>query len=133
MTKSFKDLLDISKNNVEANPLITEKGTPEVLQRYLDALIGEVEEVTDELRPDNSVHLEDELSDIAWVYSNLLSLCEKRGLIDSAEGVISHAHKKYTERTPAFLEGSSELWESIKVDQKLELTKRHTERYGKGN
>ena len=129
--KNFRDLLEIAKKNVKDNPSIFDSETGQVSKRYLDALGDEVVEVTEELRENNAVKLEDELSDIAWVYGVLLALCEDRGLIDSVDDVINHAYKKYTERTPAFLEASAEMWEEIKKKQNSDLANRHQERYGK--
>ena len=104
--------------------------TMHAVGKYVDGLLDEVEEVKKELKENNEVHLVDELSDIAWDYAVMLALLEQRGLITRAEDVLEHAHEKYTERAPAFLEGSQDLWEQIKQKQKIELAQKHKEKYG---
>lgn len=131
MTKKFEDILLIAKQNVEHNPSIVEADTNSAVRRYIAGLIDEVREVEKEIKVDNEVYLNDELSDIAWDYATLLSVLENRGLISSAQDIFEYAHKKYLERTPAFLEGSQDLWIEIKEQQKKELKKKHEEKYGK--
>ena len=130
MKKSFLDLIAIARENVQKNPKLRARTTQEAVERYVNGRLEEVEEVKEELKENNEVHLVDELSDIAWDYAVLLCVLENRGLISDVEDVIAHAHEKYTQRTPAFLEASSELWEEIKVKQKAELARRHQEKYG---
>lgn len=77
------------------------------------------------IKDNNSVYLEDELSDIAWDYACLLVQLEHAGYIDSAEAVIAHGLLKYSERAPAFLEASEDMWDAIKRKQKADLKKRH--------
>lgn len=131
MQKTFTDLLNIAKQNVEHNPSIVIEDTQTVLTRYTEAFRGEIDEVMKEVRQRNEVYLVDELSDLAWVYANILALLENRGLITDATHVIDHGWQKYTERTPAFLKASSELWEEIKSTQKEELARQHKKKYEK--
>lgn len=131
MQKSFLDILEIARENVRNNPIITKQGSVKAAQEYLKGLMDEVREVEEEVKENNEVYLVDELSDIAWDYSVLLAVLENRGLISNAEDVLAHGHKKYTERTPAFMKGSEELWSEIKAKQKIQLKKRHIEKYGK--
>lgn len=130
MKKEFTDILAIARENVERNPNNTSVDTETLVRKYLDGLADEILEVRDEVKEKNDVHLIDELSDIAWNYAALLMALENRGLIPSAEAVLTHAHAKYTERTPAFLIGSMDLWNDIKAKQKLALRHRHQEKYG---
>lgn len=131
MKKTFEDMLDIARENVRKNPTIVEKETTAVSMRYIQGLLSEAEEVCDEITEDNEVYLTDELCDIAWDYAMLLAVLEERGFISSIEDVLTHGHKKYTERSPAFVEETNDLWDSIKKKQKEELQNQHTERYSK--
>ncbi|HEU4677441.1 MAG TPA: MazG nucleotide pyrophosphohydrolase domain-containing protein [Candidatus Paceibacterota bacterium] len=128
--KTFKDIYAIAERNVKENPYVREKEADEIIGIYLDWLRGEVEEVRDETKPRNRIHLADELADILWVYAGLLAVLKDRGYIDSVEEVFMQSHEKYTERMPAFLRSSAELWESIKARQKEDLALRHQKEYG---
>jgi NTP pyrophosphatase (non-canonical NTP hydrolase) len=128
--EKFRDILNIARENIRKNPSLQGRSSEEVALQYLGGLKDEVEEVLDEIREDNKVHLEDELSDIAWDYVCLLAQLELAGYIDSAENVIEHGLSKYSERAPAFLESSEDMWDAIKTKQKTELKQRHEELYG---
>jgi len=128
--KGFSDILAIARENVTKNPKLRARTTEIALKKYLEGLVDEVREVKEEIREDNEIHLVDELSDIAWNYAVLLELLAERGLIPEVDVVMEHAHEKYTQRMPAFLEGSSDLWSEIKSTQKQELKKKHEEKYG---
>lgn len=130
MSKGFFEIVAIARDNIRRNPSLTGRETDEVALQYLAGLKDEVEEVRAEIRRQNSVHLEDELSDIAWDYACLLARLEEGGYIESAERVLEHGLKKYSERAPAFLEESEEAWEAVKKSQKAELVRRHQEKYG---
>ncbi len=127
--KDFLELLKIARSNVANNPSIVGKSIKDISWRYLNGLSDEVSEVKSELHPNNEIYLVDELSDIIWDYTVLLSVLESGGWIKSAEEVLKHANQKYTERTPAFLKGSDELWKKIKNRQKVKLELRHKLKY----
>jgi NTP pyrophosphatase (non-canonical NTP hydrolase) len=128
--KGFLDILAIARENVRKNPTIVDGSTEAMCHRYINGLRDEVTEVADEIKENNAVYLEDELSDIAWDYATLIALAEYRGLIPSAEAVLEHGFLKYSERTPAFLEGSQDLWNEIKTKQKERLKHKHEALYG---
>jgi NTP pyrophosphatase (non-canonical NTP hydrolase) len=128
--EKFSDILNIARDNVRKNPSIVDLTTEAATRRYLNGLIDETEEVFAEVKEKNAVFLADELSDIAWDYAVVLALLEYRGLIPSVEEVLSHAHNKYIERAPAFLEADDALWEEVKQSQKQSLTAKHQELYG---
>lgn len=130
MPKGFLDIVAIARDNVRKNPSVVDLSTEDATKRYLNGLSDEVEEVFVEVKENNAVFLADELSDIAWNYAVVLALLEYRGLIPSVEIVLAHAHTKYVERAPAFLEASSELWDEVKKMQKATLEKKHQEQYG---
>lgn len=128
--QGFSDILAIARENAVKNPSITNAETMVAATRYLNALLDEVREVQGELHEKNEVYLTDELSDILWDWLALLAICEDRKLIESAEDVLAHAGKKYSERAPALLVESDDLWKEVKERQKQELTRRHQEKYG---
>lgn len=128
--KNFIDILTISRKNVRENPDFIALSAKDAIKDTLKGIIEEVEEVEDEVRENNEVYLTDELSDIVWDYARLLAVLEREKLITNAEGVFEHGFKKYTERLPAMLVGGDGLWNETKQKQKLELKKRHQEKYG---
>lgn len=128
--ENFRDILNIARENIRNNPSLQGHGAEEIALQYLGGLKDEVEEVREEIKEHNRVHLEDELSDIVWDYACLLAQLEHAGYIESAEAVIAHGLGKYSERAPAFLESSKEMWNTIKSKQKAELKERHKELYG---
>jgi NTP pyrophosphatase (non-canonical NTP hydrolase) len=130
MRENLEKLLQIAEDNVKSNPSITTEDTVTVAKRYLHGLRDEVAEVEAELKDNNSVHLADELSDIAWDYFVLLKICEERGWIHSVEDVFAHGLEKYSERAPAFLKANQRLWNSVKASQKEKLAKKHQDRHG---
>jgi len=119
---SNKALLTLARKNMRINPA---ELRPEM---YCTGIVEEVAEVRAELRPRNTVRLTDELGDILWDYYTLLALCERDGLIESAEAVFAHAQRKYHERLPAMEIGSDKLWDEIKERQKHTLMKRAQEK-----
>ena len=128
--EKFLDIRAIARENIRQNPSLQGRPVDEVALQYLSGLKDEVEEVRVEIKEHNRVHLEDELSDIAWDYACVLAQLEHADYIDSAEAVIVHGIDKYKERAPAFLEASEEMWDAIKTKQKAELKQRHEELYG---
>lgn len=130
MKKNFDDIRAIARENIQNNPNIRGVHTDEVAVRYLNFLRDEVREVEHEIRPNNTIHLVDELSDIAWVYAVLLEHLESRGYIDSVDDVWEHAEMKFKERLPGCFEDSPELWEQIKNKQKEDIRVRHHDTYG---
>lgn len=130
MNDYLQKILTIAEENVKSNPSIAGKKTHEVARQYLGGLGDEVDEVADELKDNNVVHLQDELGDIVWDYFVLLKICEERGWIDSVDAVFEHASKKYAERAPAFVNADEVMWEDVKRKQKEVLRKQNADRYG---
>lgn len=96
---------------------------------YLSKLEDEIKEVKDEIKENNSIYLEDELSDIFRCYLNFLKRLEKDWYIDSLENVLIHCEKKYSKRIE-----DKEIWinwEETKKKQKEELLKEHNLKYNK--
>jgi NTP pyrophosphatase (non-canonical NTP hydrolase) len=130
MPKGFLEILEIARDNIRQNPSLAGRTTKDLSEEYLKGLIDEVEEVSVEVKENNAVFLADELSDIAWDYACVLALLEDGGYIESAEGVLAHGFKKYSQRAPAFLDVTEEPWNIVKAKQKEELKQRHEEKYG---
>ena len=128
--EKFRDILVIARENIRQNPSLRGRSVEDVVLQYLKGLQDEVAEVTEEVKEHNRVHLEDELSDITWDYACVLAKLEQAGYIDSAEAVIAHGLNKYSERAPAFLEASEDMWDAVKAKQKTDLKTRHEELYG---
>lgn len=130
MSKGFRAILAIARENIKRNPSLAGRPVEDVTHQYLRGLSDEVQEVAHEVRAGNKIHLEDELSDIAWDYACVLAQLESHGYIDSGEAVLEHGLKKYSERAPAFLEVSEDMWDAVKQTQKEQLKQRHEETYG---
>lgn len=101
---------------------------------YFDALVWEVEEVQEELKADNKVHLEDELGDILRVYLNLLESLENEWKIESLESVLNRAEKKFEERISHISKApdkswKAQAWQDIKKIQKQSLAEEHKKLY----
>lgn len=89
----------------------------------LGAIISEVEEVKEEMKPNNKAHLEDELSDILWGWLTLVENLKNKGLVGSHKDIFSRGLKKYEERILP-LKGTSEdhaIWKEVKAKQKEAL------------
>jgi len=89
----------------------------------LDAIITEVKEVKEEIKPNNRAYLEDELSDILWGWLSLVENLKKDGFVGSHEDIFQRGLKKYEERILP-LKGTSEdhaIWKEVKRKQKEKL------------
>ncbi len=93
---------------------------------YFDLIEEEILEAKKELKKDNSVYLEDELSDILWNYLSLLHCLEEEWYI-SKQQVLERCLKKFSERTE-WIEAWV-LWNKIKSQQKRELLDEHNKKY----
>jgi len=91
----------------------------------LNAIIAEVQEVKEEIKPNNKAYLEDELSDILWGWLSLIENLKSEGLVGSHEDIFKRALKKYEERILP-LKGTNEdyaIWKDVKRIQKEMLVK----------
>ena len=97
--------------------------------KYMDynwitqAIVDEVEEVKEEIRPNNIAHLEDELSDILWGWLTLVENLKAKGYVGSHESIMKRALKKYEERILPLYgdERDHEIWREVKGRQKEAL------------
>ena len=89
----------------------------------LNAIVEEVHEVKEEIRPNNVAHLEDELSDILWGWLTVVENLKDEGYVTSHEVILQRALKKYEQRILP-LKGNERddvIWKEVKTRQKEEL------------
>lgn len=132
MKNTFEKIIKLSDSRIEE--FEKNKQEHELFYKwpetYVEAVKIEGQEAFDEIRKDNSVHLEDELWDIFWTYACLLQSLEKRWYIESVENVFKRCDKKFGERIPFVRENTYDwAWEVIKKKQKKELKEEHEEKY----
>ncbi len=94
----------------------------------INELLSEIKEVKEEIRPNNTPYLEDELGDILWGWLVLVQKLKSKGLVTSHKAIIQRALKKYSERINSLTGDSSDnkRWQEIKNKQK-EALKREQE------
>lgn len=98
-------------------------------QTYVNAILWEMEEVKEELKESNSVHLEDELWDVLWTYMCLLNSLKDEWKIESVEKVFERSYKKFSWRINEIDWTSNWCWQEIKKIQNLELKKEHSKKF----
>ncbi len=83
-------------------------------------LLSEIQEVKEEIRPDNQAFLEDELGDILWGWLVLVQKLKSKGFVSSHEAIIRRALKKYSQRIGALKgdENDDQRWVEVKAEQK---------------
>ncbi len=106
------------------------RGEPKYMDNewLLNAIVEEVKEVKEEIRPNNVAHLEDELSDILWGWLTIVEKLKDKGYVTSHEAILQRGLKKYEERILA-LKGDERdytIWKKVKDKQKKVLER---ERY----
>jgi len=86
-------------------------------------LLSEIQEVKEEIRPDNQAFLEDELGDILWGWLILVQKLKSKGFVSSHEAIIRRVLKKYSQRIGALKgdENDAERWAEVKAEQKEAL------------
>ena len=89
----------------------------------LEAILQEVQEVKEEIKPNNTPHLEDELGDILWGWIALVEKLKRQGFVGTHEDIFRRTLKKYRERIEP-LDGTMkdyETWQDVKIKQKEAL------------
>ncbi len=89
----------------------------------LDAIVKEAQEVKEEIKPNNSPYLEDELGDILWGWILLVEKLKRQGFVGTHEDIFRRMLKKYQERIEP-LNGTMkdyEIWKEVKERQKQNL------------
>ena len=95
----------------------------------LNAIVEEVQEVKEEIRPNNVAHLEDELSDILWGWLTIVEKLKDKGYVRSHAAILKRGLKKYEQRILS-LKGDEQdhgIWKEVKARQKVELEKERDE------
>ena len=89
----------------------------------LNAIVEEVQEVKEEIRPNNIAHLEDELSDILWGWLTIVEKLKDEGYVTSHEAILERGLKKYEQRILSLKgdERDHAIWKEVKARQKEEL------------
>ena len=103
--------------------------------KYMDtnwiaqSIVDEVEEVKEEIKPNNKAHLEDELTDILWGWLTLVENLKDRGYVESHGSIIERALKKYEERIrPLYGDARDDgIWQEVKRKQKETLKREKNE------
>ena len=89
----------------------------------LDAIVQEAQEVKEEIKPNNSPYLEDELGDILWGWILLVEKLKRQGFVGTHEDIFRRMLKKYQERIEP-LDGTMkdyDTWKEVKERQKQSL------------
>ena len=95
----------------------------------LNAIVDEVQEVKEEIKPNNIAHLEDELSDILWGWLTIVEKLKDEGYVRSHEAILERGLKKYEQRILSLKgdERDHAIWKEVKAKQKEELKKERDE------
>ena len=96
----------------------------------LNAIVDEIQEVKEEIKPNNIAHLEDELSDILWGWLTIVEKLKDESYVTSHEAILQRALKKYEERILP-LKGDKRdnaIWKEVKMRQKEVLAKEKREK-----
>ncbi len=96
----------------------------------LNAIVDEIQEVKEEIKPNNIAHLEDELSDILWGWLTIVEKLKDEGYVTSHEAILQRALKKYEERILP-LKGDKRdnaIWKEVKMRQKEVLAEEKREK-----
>ena len=104
--------------------------------KYMDtdwiaqSIVDEVEEVKEEIKPNNTAHLEDELADILWGWLTLVEKLKDSGYVESHKSIIQRALKKYQERIlPLYGDARDhDTWKEVKEKQKKVLEQERDEK-----
>lgn len=94
---------------------------------HLQTIYDELAEVKEEMKKDNMIYLEDELSDIMRNYMNLLYLLEDEWKISSWKKVFERSYSKFSERVNDQFNWIR--WKETKVRQKRNLKAEHSSYY----
>jgi len=120
--QELKRLIELAKHK---NKIDLKRGEEKFMDPswLLDRIIDEIEEVREEVKPNNAVCLEDELSDILWGWMVLVEKLKESKYVGSHEDILKRALKKYEERILPLKGDESDhaIWKEIKNRQKEAL------------
>ena len=123
--KEINELIELSQYN---HKLDLKRGQKEYLslEWALNEIKAEVQEVKEELKPNNIPKIEDELGDILWGFFMSIEKFKYDGYEVDVKRVIKRALKKYKERVLPLkgeVKVDREIWDRVKKKQKIELEK----------
>ena len=122
--KNLKRTIDLVSKKCDLDISREEK---DLMNPYwlLDAIVQEAQEVKEEIKPNNSPHLEDELGDMLWGWITLVEKLKRQGFVGTHEDIFKRMLKKYQERIEP-LDGTIKdykSWKEVKERQKQNLIK----------
>ena len=129
MLETIKKILELSEARISYLHNVDNKNWYKWYETYIQSIQDEMEEVIEEIKVDNTVHLEDELWDIFWAYFCLLHSLEEDGFIQNKEQVLGRCYKKFHERLWNPDNWNHWTWEEIKEKQKKELRDEHKKKH----
>lgn len=124
---TIEKILRLSKKRVKYLHNVDNRWFYKWYVSYIEWLKNEFEEMKKEVKINNSVYLEDELWDVFWTFSCLLSSLEEEWLIEKQK-VFERCYKKFIERLWENADGWKN-WDEVKIKQKEELKNEHTLKY----
>jgi len=120
--EAFKELIKLVNYKHE---LDLKRAEPKYMDSnwLLQAMRDEIDEVKEEIQPNNKAHLEDELSDILWGWLSLIENLKDEGYVGSHEAIIERGLNKYEDRILPLYgdERDHEVWREVKAKQKVAL------------
>jgi len=120
--QEVKSLIELAKHK---NKIDLKRGEERFMDPnwLLDRIIDEIEEVREELKPNNVACLEDELSDILWGWMVLIEKLKQSKYVSSHEDILKRTLKKYEERILPLKGDESDhaIWKEVKNRQKEAL------------
>ncbi len=118
----IEELIKLSAQNDKLDQKRAEQRYFE-MEWLIEELLSEVEEVKEELRPDNQAFLEDELGDILWGWLMLVQKLKSKGYVTSHEAILQRTLQKYAQRINALKgdENDAKRWAEVKAKQKTAL------------
>lgn len=134
MHNTLKKIINLSDSWIEHFEEDAKSDNPEHAdfykwyETYFNWILEEMEEVKDEIKLNNTVHLEDELWDVLWWYVCLLQIFKKNWYITDVKKVFERSYKKLSERIDAHNQQDSTTywsWIETKKKQKKELKDEH--------
>lgn len=133
-TETLQKLIDLTQHKYE---LDIKRNNPKYLDHdwLLQSIADELEEVREEIKPENLHHLEDELGDVLWGWLILVQKLEKQGYAGSHEAILKRTLKKYQERIVPLqgTMGDDLIWKEVKAKQKEVLKKEKENCYNELN
>jgi len=130
MLENIKKIINLSEKRINFLHNINDYWWYEWYKTYIKSIKEEIAETEEEIKENNSVHLEDELWDIFWNFVCLTNSLSEDKLINK-EKVFERCYNKFHERLYPDAETEAKNWKIIKDKQKKRLKEEHDEMYWK--